>query len=82
MGAKISLGEGDGDGGIGGKIEGRIPFSPVPTRGLLAGGALKRVGGTSRMWGRWGKAGEGGNGGNGGRAEERKSGRAEGKRRG
>lgn len=35
MGAQIRLGEGDGDGGVGRKIERWVPFSPIPERRIL-----------------------------------------------
>ena len=34
MGAEVGLGEGDGEGGIGGEIQGRVTFAPVPGRNL------------------------------------------------
>ena len=34
MGAEVGLREGDGEGGIGGEIEGGIAFAPVPSRNL------------------------------------------------
>ena len=29
MGAEVGLGEGDGEGGVGGEVEGRVAFAPV-----------------------------------------------------
>ena len=34
MGAEVGLGEGDGERGIGGEIEGGVTFAPVPSRYL------------------------------------------------
>ncbi len=35
MGAEVGLGEGDGEGGIGGEVEGGVTFAPVSVIGLL-----------------------------------------------
>ena len=32
MGAEVGLGEGDGEGGVGGEVEGWVTFAPVPGR--------------------------------------------------
>ena len=33
MGAEIGLGEGDGEGGVGGEVKAWVAFSPVPVEG-------------------------------------------------
>lgn len=57
MGAEIRLGEGDGNGGIGWKIERWVSFSPVPGSDYVSG--------VERRWELEGRRGKGGGGGRG-----------------